>query len=161
AVGLREVAQLMGSGRGASLGAALAFVLLPLLQWSVVRAESSDGAPQALGHERASLRDLRSMLNLVPDGSTLIEEDATADILIRPDMTRRRSPKPLTLVPAVRSRVRAAFEAGGVYALPSGQRKLALLGFAIEPVVDPRQPDRRIPGLAAIDGTRPCAELQP
>ncbi len=159
AIGLRDLVRLIGTGSGALLGVKTVALLLPLLQWTMVRAQERADFIRPLTHERASLREVRSSLNLLPPGSRLVEEDASVDLLLRAVLISRRGTIPVTIISPARSSVLAALQTSPVYAFPSAQRDLTVRGFVIEPVADPGRPGKQLRGLARVTGTRACAEL--
>ena len=111
-----------------------------------------------LGHDRASLAQMRRLLNLVPSGSTLVEEDASTDLLLRAALSGGRRPaKALAIAPLARKDVVDALTAGRVFAFPTGQRELGLRGFVIEAMTD--VPGAEARGMAVISATRACVEL--
>lgn len=158
-VGLREMIRSLGSRRRQTPALALAALFLPFLQWTVVGAQRRAAIVGPLGHERASLRQIRSALNLLPPGSHLVEEDASVDVLLRAALFGRRAGKPLAIVPLNRRAVLDALQRSPVYAFPLGQRELGLRGFAVEAVDDPLRRGDRIHGVAVISRTRTCAEV--
>jgi hypothetical protein len=101
---------------------------------------------------------MRRLLNLVPTGSTLVEEDAGTDLLLRAALSGGRRPaKALAIAPLARKAVVAALTAGRVFAFPTGQRELGLRGFVIEAMTDVPGADAR--GMAVVSATRACVQL--
>lgn len=162
AVGLWDLIQIMGSGRLVLFAAAAAMVALPVLQWTIARADERDNLVRPLGHADAFARQIRLTLNLVPPGSALVEEDASIDLLLRAVEFGHRTAKPVEIVARNRDAVLAALQKGeSVYAFPLGQRELALRGFAFEPVLDPRPTAGAVRGVAKITATRACVDVGP
>jgi hypothetical protein len=132
-----------------------------ILQSTVVRA-SRDGVRrlETLGHQRASLRQMRLLVNVLAPESHLVEEDASVDTLLRAAIFGRRAFKPLGIVARDRRAVLDAMTRGPVYAFAIGQRELSLRGFVIEPLLDPSRPTlAELRGLARVTGTRACADV--
>ena len=121
------------------------------------RARVENDRRALLGHDRASLAQIRRLLNLMPDGAAIVEEDASVDLLLRAAAFGRRFEKPLAVVPRVRKDVAAALHVRRVYTFPLGQRELSLRGFVIDAITDVPRADAR--GIAAVSATRPCVEL--
>ncbi len=156
ATGMREVLT-CAPRRGTAFVTGLFIAAVPLLQLSRVH-EQRDDVRELLGHDRASLAGMRRLLNAVPVGSTLVEEDASADLLVRAALWGARRPtKPLAIVPLARKDVADALAAGRVFAFPTGQRELGLRGFVIEPVTN--LPGADTHGIAAVSATRACVQL--
>ena len=131
----------------------LLIAILPALQLSRVHREYDD-RQTLLGHERASLARIRQLLNLVPPGSALVEEDASLDLLMRAaSLGGRQSSRPLAMVPLARTSVLGALNTSRVFAFPAGQRALGLRGFVLEAVAADSG------GLAAVSGARLCVGL--
>jgi len=150
-LGLREMLTRLRQRR--TIASGLLIAILPALQLSRVH-EARDDRRTPLGHERASLAQIRRLLNLMPPGSTLVEEDASVDLLLRAaSLGGRQSSRPLAIVPLTRTSMLNALNVGGVFAFPAGQRDLGLRGFVLEPVAGGSK------GLAAVSGTRACIEL--
>jgi hypothetical protein len=160
ALGLRETVRAFGSSRRQAVGMALVVFLLPFLHWTIVRAQANGSILSPEGHGRASLRLIRSVLNLLPPGSSLVEEDAMVETLVRAARFGRRPAKALALVSRDRVAVLDALRTSAVYAFPAGQRELTLRGFIVEPVEGPIYPGGRLRGVSAVTGSRACAELQ-
>ena len=144
----------------------LLLAVVPLLQLSRARMIEREGFSRTVERdlsadargsnaEGVSLAQVRRLLNLVPDRSTLVEEDASVDLLLRAAEFGRRPAKSLATVPARRRDVTAALGRGGVFAFPLGQRELSLRGFAIDVAGLPA--DSR--GLARVAFVRPCVEI--
>lgn len=150
-LGLREM--LTRLPRRRTIASGLLIAILPALQLSRVH-EARDDPRTPLGHERASLARIRQLLNVVPPGSTIVEEDASVDLLLRAaSLGGRQSRRPLAIVPLTRRSMLGALNVGRVFAFPAGQRDLGLRGFVLEPVAGDSG------GLAAVSGTRACIEL--
>jgi hypothetical protein len=133
---------------------------VPILQVTHVRADERDDVTPTNSQERASLSQIRTILNLIPPHSTFVAEDASVDLLLRAAVFGRRTTKPFAIVPRTREAVLAATTRGQVFAFPAGERELALRGFAFEPVPDPTSPrSRTLRGVAAISATRACVAL--
>ena len=144
--------------QGGSIVSALLIAALPGLQLS--RAPDRQDAPRALlGHEKTTLAQIRGLVNLVPPASTIVEEDASVDLLLRAlSFAGRPSSRPLGIIPLSRGSVLGALSAGPVFAFPGGQRDLGLRGFALENVATFAGTAGH--GLAAVSGTRACVQLQ-
>jgi hypothetical protein len=155
AVGTRELLAYRPR-RGATVTAAMAIAAVPLLQLSRVQ-EPSGFRHQLLGHDRATLAEMRRLLNVIPDGSTVVDEDASVDVLLRAALVGGRRSKTLSLAPLARHEVLDALTRSPVFAFPAGQRELGLRGFAIDPVA--REPDGAAQPLAAVSALRACVEL--
>jgi hypothetical protein len=159
-VGMLELVRI-ATNRGSVVLACALGAIVPILQISHVRADERDDVVRTNSQERASLSQIRSILNLIPPHSAFVAEDASVDLLLRAAVFGgRRTTKPFAIVPRTRDAVLAATTKGQVFAFPAAQRELALRGFAFEPVPDPTSPGARtLPGVAAISGTRPCVTL--
>jgi hypothetical protein len=105
-----------------------------------------------------SRAQIRGVLNLLPPGSTIVEEDASVDLLLRAAyFAGRQSTRLLAVIPLSRRSVLDALNAGPVFAFPAGQHDLALRGFGLEPVMTATRIAGR--GIAAVSGPRACVEL--
>jgi len=144
---------------------ALLLAVVPLLQFSRSRIAERDWSAEAHGAKAegfsgpkvagVSLSQIRRLLNLVPDRATLVEEDASVDLLVRAAEFGRLPPKSLATVPATRRGVTAALERGRVYAFPLGQHELSLRGFAMDVAGLPADSH----GLATVTSARSCVEI--
>jgi hypothetical protein len=165
AVGLHETLAMVGRGTWPGVVAACLLVLLPVLQISRRQAEERDDIVRPIGHEMATMAELRAMLNVAAPGAMFAEEDASLDVLLRASVfAGRRAGKPFTVVPRTRESIGRALAAGTVYAWPFGQQDLSERGFVIE-LIEVRTPtsDRRyevVSGLATISGVRPCVAVE-
>ena len=155
AVGLHEIVTMMRRARQGWIAVTLLLCGLPGLELARVRADERDDRVRPHSQERASLAAVTSLLNLVPSGSLLVEEDASIDLLLRAAVIGgRRSSKPFAVVPSDHDSVARALETATVWAFPSGQHRLSLRGFAIED-----RSDQRMHGLARVASARACREL--
>jgi hypothetical protein len=158
AAGLREMHTRAPNRR--AIVSALLLAVVPLLQLSRARLVEREGfsraAPALLDHDRLSLAQIRRLLNLIPDRASVVEEDASVDLLLRAATQGRRPAKLLTIVPAARKDVATALSGGRVYAFPLGQHSLNLRGFVIDTVKDLPAESR---GLATVTAQLPCVEI--
>jgi hypothetical protein len=154
AIGMREMRARV-PGPHASVTVAL-LATVPLLQLSRASARGDD-RNDLLGHDRVSLAQMRKLLNLVPAGATIVEEDATVDLMLRAAAFGGRVPKPLAIPSRERKDIASALATGPLYAFPLGQRELSQRGFVVDPI--PGLPPSDSRGLAMISGYRACVEL--
>jgi len=164
AVGLRETLAASGRSRWSRLPAAGLLVLVPVLQVAHRQAEERDDQVRPIGHTHATLREMRTVLNVVPTHAAFVEEDASFDLLLRAAVFGgRRAAKPFLVVPRQREAVRSALADGPVYAFPWGQQVLTTIGFAVSPAPVWRLNDdgsrEAIGGLGVVTGVRPCQVL--
>ena len=132
ALGLREIVGACRRGVGGRIAASLLVVLLPVFQISTFT--SRPVPTETYGLERLSLRDLKQLLALLPDHSSLVSEDATTTLLLRGlDGTWQKMGKSLRLAPRDAAGVDLAIAESQtrVFALPSAQLELQLLGFTL------------------------------
>lgn len=135
AAGLTELVRASMARRGGAIAATFFVVLVP---WSTL---GSHGAPAATavaaGHDAFTTRQMQAILRALPDGSTLVIDDAGADIAVRAvgDLWRR-SGKSLEVVSGPALAVPPPRFAGRrVYAFPVAAGTLQASGF--RPVDDP------------------------
>jgi hypothetical protein len=164
AAGLREALAASGRGRWSRLPAAGLLLLVPVLQVAHRQGEERDDQVRPIGHARATLGQMRTVLNVVPTHAVFVEEDASFDLLLRAAVFGgRRAAKPFSVVPKERDAVRSAFGEGPVYAFPRGQQDLSSLGFVVRPAPVWRLEDdgsrEAIGGLGVVTGVRPCHVL--
>ena len=84
AVGLRETTTIAGR-RGAWSRVAVAFllVLVPALQVARRQTGERDDRVRPIGHQQATLGQMRAVLNAVPTHVAFVEEDSSFDLLLR------------------------------------------------------------------------------
>lgn len=165
ALGLREIVTAIGRGRLRSVISTLLLLLLPAVQAARVGAEERDDWVRSHGHERATLRQVKVMLNMASPGAMFAAEDSAVDMLLRASaFGGRRASKPFTVVPRLPDAIRHALGSGPVYAFPRGQEDLSQRGFVIEPLaVTSRRRDNKwetVEGIAAVTGTRTCRVVE-
>jgi hypothetical protein len=156
AFGLVEVVRACRRNAGGRLAAAALVILLPLVQIAGrSREPASAVAAAALGHDRMSVDGMRRALQVMPDRSAIVSEDAVTDLLLRAlDGTWQRSGKALQMVSRRQEDVAAAVhdesghdESVHVFAWPWAQRDLAYLGF--------RLVDAALPGVWGVSDVQP------
>ena len=159
-VGLCELLDALGGRVSARAVGVLLLLLVPALAASRRVNEERDDYVRPRGHDRQTLRQITTVLNLVPQEATFVEEDATVDVLLRAAVFGgRRKAKPISVVVAQPDAVARALATRTVYAYPRRQEELGLRGFVIDQhATEQLSPDnpRRLEGLAAITGRRPC-----
>jgi hypothetical protein len=162
ALGLVEVVRACRRSAGGRLAAVAMIVLLPLSH--VARADlarkdqssvSGRAEPEAaaLGHDRMSLEGVRRALQVMPDRSVIISEDAGTDMLLRGlDGTWQRSGKTVQMVSSRQDDIAAAVRnpSAHVFALPRAQAELPYLGF--------RLVDASLPGVSGLSEVEPGGE---
>jgi hypothetical protein len=164
ASGLGDTIAAMSKGSFGIAAAAALLVLFPVLQGTHRAMDERDDRMAARGHHEASLRHVRRMLNVVVPGASLVEEDASVDVLLRAAVLGgSQGGKRFTLIARRADVASRAASAGPVYAFPQGQEELSLRGFAAEPVSTAltRSDGRRevIEGLATVAPLRPCQRI--
>jgi hypothetical protein len=151
AFGLVEVVRACRRNAGGRLAAAALVILLPLVQIAGrSREPASAVAAAALGHDRMSVDGMRRALQVMPDRSAIVSEDAVTDLLLRAlDGTWQRSGKALQMVSRRQEDIAAAVhdESKHVFAWPWAQRDLAYLGF--------RLVDAALPGISGVSDVQP------
>jgi hypothetical protein len=156
AFGLVEVVRACRRNAGGRLAAAALVILLPLLQIAGrSRGPAAGVEAAALGHDRMSVDGMRRALQVMPDRSAIVSEDAVTDLLLRAlDGTWQRSGKTLRMVSRRQENIAAAVnneskhdESKHVFAWPWAQRDLAYLGF--------RLVDAALPGISGVSDVQP------
>jgi hypothetical protein len=169
--GLVEVVRACRRNAGGRLAAAALVILLPLLQITArSRGPAAGVEAAALGHDRMSVDGMRRALQVMPDRSAIVSEDAVTDLLLRAlDGTWQRSGKTLRMVSRRQENIAAAVndeskhdeskhdeskhddskhdESLHVFAWPWAQRDLAYLGF--------RLVDAALPGISGVSDVQP------
>jgi hypothetical protein len=164
AIGLSEIIDAVGRRPASVLVAASLLLLAPALSAARRVNDIRDDAMRPRGHEQETLREMTSLLNLVPQEATFVEEDATVDVLLRAAVVGgRRRLKPVTVLARNPEVVARSLAGHALYAFPSAQEDLSLRGFLLEPPGGARgaggDASHRISGLASIAGRRPCAAM--
>lgn len=154
AAGLAEL--LAGARRVPARAAVLALAaLLPALQMPRLAA-GTQSLIRPAGHAAIAPSGMHHLIELLPDGSALVVEDALVDLLLRAEgRSWERMGKRVTLVALDESAVTAALRrSSSVLAFPRAQLELQSLGF--------RLTDRAIgdvSGLADVALVSPCAQV--
>jgi hypothetical protein len=160
AVGLDELLAALGERRSARLVGAALLVLVPALAASRRVTEERDDRVRPRGHDQQTLRRITTVLNLVPQEATFVEEDATVDVLLRAAVFGgRRRAKPIAVIEARPEAVARSLSGHSVYAFPWRQEDLSLRGFVVDQGATAQlsaDNPRHLEGLAAITGRRPC-----
>lgn len=150
AAGLDRLALAIGTTPVARAAGVLMVSLLPLLQYTRA-ADERDDRIRPNGHEHIAVAGMTAILDAVPAGTALVEEDSTVDLALRASLLRSpRLRSRVAVIPREPAAVRRAILAGPVHAFPSGQADLSLRGFVVAP---------RVAGLAAITGVRRCQTI--
>lgn len=162
--GLKEVLARFSRRSLPQLVAALVLLLVPALSASRRVNEIRDDLVRPRGHEQQTLRQMTTLLNVVPGEATFVEEDATVDVLLRAAVFGgRRKLKPVAIVPRQPDVVERALAAHAVYAFPDAQQDLGLRGFVVEPIAvgqaGPGGETPHLDGVAAIAGRRVCRTM--
>jgi hypothetical protein len=164
ASGLNQVAQSMGRGVVARVGAVAMVLLLPALAASRRGTDERDDQVRSRGHEHQTLRGMTRILNLVPN-ATFVEEDATVDVLLRAaSFGGRRRTKPITVVAPTADAVARTLASQTVYAFPWRQDEFSLRGFVVDPfsaLHGGADGAHALEGVAAITGRRRCQAVEP
>jgi hypothetical protein len=158
--GLSEVVTATGRGTLRRVAAGLFLLLLPALEASRRIAEERDDWVRPRGHETQTLRRTTTMLNLVAQNASFVEEDATVDLLLRASVVGgRRRGKPFTVVAARPDAVTRALADRTVYAFPHRQEDLSLRGFVVEQLAGAGPGAPAVDGIAEITGRRRCVTI--
>jgi hypothetical protein len=156
AFGLVEAVRACRRSAGGRLAAAALVILLPLLQIAGrSRGPAAGVEAAALGHDRMSVDGMRRALQVMPDRTAIVSEDAVTDLLLRAlDGTWQRSGKALRMVSRPQEDIAAAVHDESkhdgslhVFAWPWAQRDLAYLGF--------RLVDAALPGISGVSDVQP------
>src|SRR5262249_7773159 len=119
ASGLNEIRATLGRRPMLQVVAALVLMLVPALSAARRVEEVRDDEPRPQGHERQTLRQTTTLLNLVPREATFVEEDATVDVLLRAAVVGgRRRLKPVTVLPRDPDEIARALADHAIYAFP-------------------------------------------
>ena len=162
AVGVREIVVALSRRRAWQIGAWTLAMLLPVLQWSHRSAIPIGSADEPRGHERLARRDFSQILAALPARSTIVIDDAIAEILLRSaagaaqviEKQFTAVPHDRTAVPHDRPAVERLAAAGHVYAMPRAQFDLQHRGLIR---VESARPG--IPGIVAFERASECAAV--
>jgi hypothetical protein len=165
AVGANDLVGFAGAGPLSRVVSIVVLMLLPALQLGRLERDERDDWVRPRGHERATLREVTAVLNVVASDAGFVEEDATIDILLRAAVFGgRRASKPFIVLPPQRNVIEQAMNVRYVYAFPHRQEDLIERGFVVEPVmVTLRRSDRdltTVDGVAQLKAVRPCRNVE-
>jgi hypothetical protein len=161
AIGLHETIIAIGWQRAGRIGCVILLVAVPALQAARRTADERDDRVRPNGQPQLTLQRARAFLNVIDVNASIVEEDASMDLLLRAALVNRRQATPrFSVIARDPDVVAAALARGPVYAFPRGQLELGLRGFVMRPVTTvARRRDRaqeQISGLARITERGAC-----
>lgn len=150
ALGTREVVRALSRTTGARLGATALVVAVVILQVLHAAPGSLTSQTEDLGHARLSRGRFAGLVRAMPDGVTLVSEDAATALLARALPRDLRERRQLGALPAEGAAIAVRLIESRVYALPRAQSRIRHLGFQLAAVPE-------APGLAEVRPGGECS----